>query len=51
MVSAAVQRQEVYVWILNNRTGANIDYYTASCLLLPEAEMLLKLAKKIIFNK
>lgn len=48
MVSAAVQRQEIYGWVLNNRTGANIDRYTASCLLLPEAEFLLKLTKKHI---
>lgn len=48
MVSAAMQRLEINVWILNNRTGANIDYYTASCVLLPEAEFLLKLTKNHI---
>lgn len=48
MVSAAAQRQEIYVWTLNNRTGANIDYRTVSCLLLPKADILLKLPKNPI---
>lgn len=51
MVSASVQRQEIYVWTLNNRTGANIDYRTVSVFVVAQSTYFIKLSKKIIFRK